>query len=163
MAMGVATITGVGLIAYSGGIERRQLRPLLTVGGILVILLSVYGATPLSRQLQTLNGNIQDMSSARAALWKAVGEAIPYYVRCGAGVGAHRYVYPQHMPLQLDVELTHAENGYLQVLLETGAPGFLLLVIGWGVILRAAWRVLRSGDSPRKRAIGAVVLAASTG
>lgn len=161
LAVGVASLAAVALTVWIGGIERRHLHALLAVGAVLTALLAVYGAAPLTRQWETLDVNIQEMSTARAALWQAVGAAIPDYLRCGAGVGAHRYVYPQHMPLQLDVELTHAENGYLQVLLETGVPGLLLLLAGWLIILKSAWRVARRGESPRKRGVGAVVLAAA--
>ncbi|MCA9175733.1 MAG: O-antigen ligase family protein, partial [Planctomycetales bacterium] len=127
--------------------------------GVVVLTLSVYGAEPLRRQLRTLTGDMSQMSSARAELWHALGKATPKFLLVGSGVGTHREVYPQYLPTQYAVELTHAENGYLQVLLETGAIGLLLLLTGWAIVVRSAWKVYCHAPAREARAMGAVCLA----
>lgn len=85
----------------------------------------------------TQSQSVDDLSHGRWALWTALSHAIMEFWPAGSGVGSHADVYPIWMSEQFDVRFSHAESGYLQVLLETGLPGFALLISG--IVLCGWW------------------------
>ena len=109
-----------------------------------------------------------DQGRGRRDLWMSLLKAIPQYAVFGSGAGSHGEVHQIYFntPLDQPIEYTHAENGYLQVALETGLPGLLLLSCGIG--LCAFWCVggMKRAASNRVRFCqGAIAagLAASAG
>lgn len=107
--------------------------------GLVLVALSIYGYEPLARRLATLKDSrsLEEVSQGRSALWSALLDGIPEFAVLGSGVGSHRNVYPIYMEEYFEVEFTHGESGYLQLLLETGVPGLLLLI--GGVALAVYW------------------------
>ena len=75
-------------------------------------------------------------------------------VELGTGVGSHREIYPIYFDGQRNVEYTHAESGYLQVLVETGMVGAGLLVVAMGCCAAWCWRSVRAATSGAKTACG---------
>ena len=97
--------------------------------------------------------SVDDLSHGRWALWTALSHAITEFWPAGSGVGSHADVYPIWMSEQFTVRFSHAESGYLQVLLETGLPGFALLLSSIGL---CGWWCLRGwiqGNRPQRRRI----------
>lgn len=88
-----------------------------------------------------------DHEESRRKIWKANLEAIAKGSIFGSGAGTHREIYPVYMSQPLDVEYTHAENGYLQIATENGWSGstLLILVIATGVIW--CWKSVRNSTS----------------
>ncbi len=79
-----------------------------------------------------------DRSQARRRIWAAVGRGIAQSPILGTGLGSHREVYWTYFPHADDgKEYTHAENGYLQVALETGFLG--LSLAGLTILCVLAW------------------------
>ena len=107
--------------------------------------------------------SIEDLSRGRWALWTALSHAVSEFWPAGSGVGSHADIYPIWMSEQFDVQFSHAECGYLQVLLETGMPGFTLLVSGIGMCGWWCVRSWRRGTKKQKRRVAALAagLAAS--
>jgi hypothetical protein len=73
-----------------------------------------------------------DRQKGRRSIWIAALRGIREFSVLGAGVGSHAEAYPvfyspELYEEQIDREFTHAENSYLQVGLETGLAGLLLL------------------------------------
>ena len=105
-----------------------------------------------------------DAKSGRRNIWEATLKAIPAYWPLGAGVGSLQQVYPMHVETH-DVWqfYTHAENGPLQVTLETGVAGLALTILA--ILLCAFWCVacLRGATSKRTLVCGGAVSAALGG
>ncbi|MEP3481538.1 MAG: O-antigen ligase family protein [Fuerstiella sp.] len=93
------------------------------------IALLAFGAEGLVSKWNSLitSSSLADVSSGRVSLWKSLLEAAPQYAMVGTGAGSHAEVYPLWMKEDLGVRFSHAENGYLQIFLETGSLGLLLL------------------------------------
>ncbi len=67
-------------------------------------------------------------SRARRTIWSTVIRALPDFAPLGAGVGSLREVYPIYLTRHdFPRYFTHAESGYLQIALEVGFPGTVLL------------------------------------
>jgi len=79
-----------------------------------------------------------DRGDSRQKIWQAALEGIGDYPLLGTGLSTHREVYWTYFDYPDDgKEFSHAENGYLQLALETGLIGLgtalccVLLWIGW--------------------------------
>jgi O-antigen ligase len=112
----------------------------VSLGGVALLIgvsLAIFGHEGVSRRLGTLTeGSIEavDRRQGRRTIWNTVAKAIPDYPVLGSGVGSHRDVYPMYLEWVDSWEYySHAECGYLQVALESGAVGLALLVTGIGV------------------------------
>ena len=103
----------------------------LGVAGLIGASLLIHGYQQVVERLDDYTaGSIQelDQGGGRRAIWDADFKALPDYCCLGSGVGSHREIYPMYLTDSWEVEFTHAENGYLQVALETGFPGLALLL-----------------------------------
>ncbi|MCR9198711.1 MAG: O-antigen ligase family protein [Planctomycetaceae bacterium] len=155
---GILAFGTAALISVLGlGIERRRillygLPALLFVGAALL----TFGTDSLQDRVDTVvhAQSLQEISPGRFQLWSSLLRGLPHFWMAGAGVGSHAYVYPVWMETDPDVRFSHAESGYLQVLVETGVPGLvlvvaaLLMVLGWSW---RAWRRSRPGGPVRIR------------
>ena len=162
--MALAILCYVALRTFHRGIEYRTLAGASVVIVILMIALSFHGHQRLADRIDTVtSGSLQslDPDGARRKIWAAAYEAIPDFERLGAGVGTHSALYPRYLESRLDYTYSHAESGYLQILLETGLPGLFLLVIALTLSAKWIWRGLRSnlGSDNRLRVCSAVLAA----
>jgi len=115
--------------------------------------LAIYGHQRVAGRLDDLTTtslDVLDRAEGRRTIWKATIEAIPNFPILGAGGGSLRYVYPMHLPWQESHRYySHAENGPLQIALETGMVGFGLTLVGIGLCASWCLRGLRSAKSSR--------------
>ena len=128
----------------------------LALGAVLLGTLSYFDETGkrVDQRLGDLTAGssfVWDQLDARREIWSTVFKASEDFPWFGAGVGSHRYVYPAYLdaPTTPQLEYTHAENGYLQVLIETGATGTLLLLTGIGYCFTWCLRGIRQAKSSR--------------
>jgi len=97
--------------------------------------------------------------SGRTSIWKANVRGIREFPLVGTGLGSHHEVYwlwfksPQE-----GVEYSHAENGYLQIALETGMIGLGLVVLLWMTSLFWCAQGLWNAGSVRARGVMAAVI-----
>ena len=127
--------------------------------------LLIHGLAPLSDELASLSaGSVDDLDrfGTRRQLWAADMTAASQFPVLGTGVGSHVEVYPAYFEHQFALEYTHAENGYLQVLLESGIAGLLLLLVGVAACCRWCCGALWWASSPRLTAAATVVVAGLT-
>lgn len=130
---------------------------------LLGALLSVFGYQQVATRLDTLtSGSLEelDATGGRRTIWKTVLKAIPDFAALGSGAGSHLYVHPIYLEVRnRPIYFTHAENGPLQVALETGLPGLTLVVFGIVLCAWWCWRAMRSSRRSVVLAAGAVAAA----
>lgn len=143
---------GLGLLLVRRDIKRvlrrypRWVSPAVVAGAVgmivLVVLVSVAAdrAVSISRVLAVDQG--QDMRSRGLP---TVLKMIVNYFPLGAGLGSFDPMFRMHEPLDLlkFTYFNHAHNDYLEVVLDAGLPGLLLLLAAvswWGWASFRAWR-----------------------
>lgn len=148
VALLVAVAVCVGIYAWKKLLGPKSVIGLGVVGVAASIAILGYGYEPLMRRLGTFQEaeSLDDLSHARMLLWKAMLQATERHPVLGAGVGSHLEVYPTYLEEHVRVQFSHGENGYLQVLLETGVVGLGLLATGMGVGFYWCLGALRRGD-----------------
>ena len=100
-----------------------------------------------------------DQKNRRQDIWEAVGKGVQDYPVLGTGIGSHREVYPTYMEKVHLVEFSHAENGYLQVALESGLIGLSILMLAWCTCLWSGYTGLHCSRSQQLTLALAAVLA----
>jgi tetratricopeptide (TPR) repeat protein/O-antigen ligase len=125
-----------------------------------VVVWGAEGARVKQRIGSLTSGSLDqlDPRGARRLIWSTVLAGIPDFAPLGSGIGSLREVYPSYL-VRHDIPryFTHAESGYLQVTLEAGFPGLMLLLVG--IITVAGWirrGILSKGDPKVVLASGAV-------
>lgn len=147
MALSAAVTTGV--LLYQGQVGKRMVWAVSAAVAFAALAIWIHGQEILARELSTLeNASISslDKGHGRRKIWSAVLEAVPDFAMLGSGVGSHRYIYPTYFRSESSVQYTHAESGYLHILLETGGPGFAALLLGIGISGYWIFWSLRSSD-----------------
>lgn len=134
--------------------SRRRRRALLGygVGGFaaFVALLVVFGRNEAIRRLYELNTGEDIRVQAFPIAWRMTREFFP----AGIGMGAFEIVYRRFEPFdQLSTQyLNQAHDDVLQLALEAGVAGVLLLVVAAVWWARASWRAWRAPPSPERQA-----------
>ena len=107
--------------------QRKRLRGPLTAVALVSIaaILAVY-VTPLNDKFAAASTTSFD---SRQTMWSTTIPAIGDYAPLGSGVGTFDQVYPQFEdPAAVTATfVNHAHNDYLEIALETGIPGLLLV------------------------------------
>jgi O-antigen ligase len=118
--------------------------------GIVTILFGVVAIGALVTSSVERNALAADASvqSRQEMLWtsaKALRDFLPW----GSGLGSFENVYHLYEdPLLVNgTYVSHAHNDYVELALETGVPGILLMITFLGWWIRAAWRAWRYVDA----------------
>ncbi len=160
--MGLAAVVGLLLCMRASLLSWGSLLGLAGAGVVALCILVDYGSNAMTTELKDLGAleSVEDISPGRIAIWTAVGKAIPGFLPLGSGIGSHRAVYPVYFEGVSAVEYTHAESGYLQILLESGVVGLGLLF--WGIAMCGRWCLLglRAGKEAQGVASCAIAVAA---
>ena len=80
----------------------------------------------------------------RQVMWSNTDKSIPEFLTMGSGAGSFETLYPRFEdPETITPTYTsHAHNDYLEIALETGVPGILLLIaflVWWVGRTRSIW------------------------
>jgi len=163
--VGVLALAAVTLGLFRDGFNRGSslvVVALLVLGG-LGLVVTFAREDPFQRSAAMLDGtdSLEDLSNQRLRLWQADLHAVQDFPLVGSGVGSHAYVCPLYLEKAQRVTFTHAENCYVQILVECGLAGCAILILA--ICLLSAWcfRNLRSENRNRGRAGAAVALAVS--
>lgn len=111
----------------------------------------------VQQRLSTLLDHRQAMSDRRLPHWQDGWHASQDYWRAGSGLGTYRYVYSQYQDRVDDAWYYHAENQYLESLVDGGVPGLLLLLSAIGLMGVVCWRLLREPPQRASYALGVAV------
>jgi O-antigen ligase/tetratricopeptide (TPR) repeat protein len=156
-----ASVVCVIILGAKSLIGRKAIGAVLAVTVLTGIGAVLYGTQALEARFEALSGagSLKEASAGRQQIWEAAMRGIPDFIGAGSGVGTHRYVYPRYITGEHHVEYSHAENGYLQVLLETGIAGTSLLALG--ILICGIWcfKAFRNSPSDRHAACLAAVAA----
>ncbi len=133
-------------------------------GAFVVLAVLSFGTEGLQAKLNSVTsaGSLSNLSTGRFALWESLLLAILNFWMTGSGVGSHAEIYPTWLSQQFGVRFSHAESGYMQVMLELGLPGLVLLLTGialigfWAV---CAWRANHDEDRRRVTILAAGIVA----
>lgn len=96
-------------------------------------------------------GTLRELGRAEGGRWQIVRDVALAWTRfpvLGTGLGTHEVVYPMFDRSTVAAIASHAENEYAQVAEETGAVGFLALVVFGIVVWTGYVRVLRNLHAP---------------
>lgn len=129
VALGLVLLAGVALIGWVGMTGRLQAR----------------FATLLDRTQLTQN---------RIPHWRDGLQAAADFWPTGSGLGTYRFVYPLYQRRLDEGQYVHAENQYLEALVETGVVGLGLMLAMIAVVGAAAWRLVRYSGLPTGVALG---------
>ena len=160
IAAGLAALVSVA-VCYRAGAVRGKFALGLTAIAIL------FGGFLLVGSEDSMGGRLEGMASgsieqidggeARRMIWRTTAAAIPDFAWFGSGAGSFREVYPLYLTHRAGHTVyTHAENGYLQVTLETGFIGLGLVILA--ILLGTFWAgrgLLRATSSRVSVAVGA--------
>jgi len=98
--------------------------------------------------------------AGRSQVWKANLQGIYEFPLAGTGLGSHHEVYWLWFNSPQDgIEYSHAENGYLQIAMETGLTGLGLVALLWLTSLLWCAQGLWNAGTPRACGIIAAVTA----
>src|SRR5688572_13424116 len=107
--------------------ETIRLRgPAIAVALISIVAMGVVYMTPLQDKLMSAN---QTSFESRQTIWSDSVPAIGDHIVAGSGVGSFQRVYRQYEDHSA-VDRTfvnHAHSDYIEIIMETGIPGILLL------------------------------------
>ncbi|NQT40949.1 MAG: O-antigen ligase family protein [Planctomycetes bacterium] len=171
-ALGVVLLAGLLTLSRGGAlamllaaavavaVQYRAKRAGLKFVGVSAVVALVVGASLFIHGFDRVSNRLDDFSAgsvdeldsagARRAVWTAAIHAIPDFPILGSGVGSHVEVNPMYLESTSPKEFTHAENGYLQIGLETGLAGLCLL--GAAIILCVWWCARALWAAPSTRA-----------
>jgi O-antigen ligase/tetratricopeptide (TPR) repeat protein len=148
-ALAVALGVGVTVLYAASMIRRKTFILLGTSAAVLAGCLAAFGYEPIRNRLDDFESvDTLDPAHGRRNLWAADLKAVGESPLVGAGLGTHVEVFPLHLPniaSSQKTDYTHAENGYVQVALETGLPGLLLALGAAGLFAFWCVATLRRG------------------
>ena len=115
----------VGFMIY----KNLRISPLVLSGSIALVVAALGGAVALVGQSQSLLSGSSNDFSARSTIYPSTAGLIPDYFPVGSGVGSFLGVYRlQEDPTKItNIYVNHAHSEYLEIALETGLIGILLL------------------------------------
>ncbi len=134
----VALVSASMLVGRKSGL-RRPLIGMAVLGAVAMIGLFM---SPLHDRLA--KGDITSIEERRV-MWSDTLDAIPDFMPFGSGVGSFQTLYPRYedQATITRVFTGHAHNDYLEIALETGILGILLLIaflLWWAARTRSIWR-----------------------
>lgn len=159
VAMACAAI-GSGLV-LAIVLGRRLIGRLVAVtlgvaSGIFLIFWIGYQENVLERASTLLVPS--DAVAGRLSHWQNALAAVPDFWMTGSGLGTYRYVYAPYQQQAAGVWFYHAENHYIEMLLEAGVVGLVLLLSMIFLVIAAVWKLLNARDGSAYILLGGVGL-----
>lgn len=133
---------GVGLAG-----SRRKVHGLVAVALAVVAMAAWIGLDPVVHRFKLLPDE-WEAERGRTLVWADSLEAVPDFAVTGSGLSTYRYVFPIYRSFGGTTAFSWAHNDYLQVLVELGVPGLLLVLWVMAIVGYRGLRVRRelSGD-----------------
>jgi O-antigen ligase len=157
--LSIGSLAAVGLLLVSAAatllIYRRAARGALSApwiagaGAFFLLFLGLAMMGPI--QGQALTGKLSDQRTSRKVMAETTIVAIKDSFPAGTGLGSMPFVYRTYEdPTAIGEELVnHTHNDYLEILMELGLPGLLLIgffLLWWGWRSILVWRSNAEGS-----------------
>ena len=141
-----AAIASALLLVPRNSAARRWIA--LAVGVLMIGALAALAFAPVGNN--ELHSSAATSVQTRQQLMKTTAAAAADFMPFGSGVGTFRQVYQlyeDHDRFDVTAVVNHAHDDYLELALETGLPGIILLLlfIAWWV--RSSWRAWTAPDA----------------
>lgn len=155
------------VLVASFAMKRSRGAAVLAALGVSAVLLIAWAGTSdaVQRRLATLFPDSETKTHPLFPHWQDSLAAVPDFWPLGSGMGTYRFVYRVYERDQQSGNLVfyHAENLYLETLLEMGIVGLGLVLAALATTSVAAWKVARTagGEYASPLAFGGVFLVAS--
>lgn len=164
-AMLLAVLVCCGISFSVKGAIRQMFSTVVMASVILGASLMIFGYDKVCTRLGNLTSGkveLMDVDVGRRAIWETDLRATSYFPLLGTGIGSHAEVYPIFFDYVHNdyCEFTHAENGYIQTLLETGGIGAILLLTAISTVGFWCINGLRKSRSDQLRLCLAAISAA---
>ena len=111
--------------------------------GLLLLTWIGLGQQVRQRLATLLDSRTTEMG--RLPHWQLGLEAAKDFQRLGSGLGTYRFIYPRYQKKPVGVWYYHAENQYLEALVEQGIVGLALLLTALLFAVRDAWTLQKRG------------------
>jgi O-antigen ligase len=110
-----------------------------------VVAIGALVTSSVERNALAADASVQSRQAMLSTSAKALRDFLPW----GSGLGSFESVYHLYEdPLLVNgTYVSHAHNDYVELALETGMPGILLMITFLGWWIRAAWRAWRYVDA----------------
>ena len=111
-----------------------------------------------------INSRVDDLevnnllTDSRFDHWAEAIPAAVHYLPFGSGLGTYGYAYLPFEPEPENGWFKHAHNQYLEIFMEAGIPGILLILAGLFFLVRAGLNLCGNDRSVSKQAMGIVAL-----
>jgi len=152
--LGAAIITLLAA-ALAGRWRLAWLAPMFIAGLAACLLVGYVGkGDSVKQRLATLLDESTLQGDGRLVNWADGKLAAQDLLPAGSGLGTYRYVYRLYQQQPNSAWFYHAENQYLQTLVEAGLAGLALLLAALGLVALACWRLLRHAPDPTTYALG---------
>jgi O-antigen ligase len=145
----------------------RTLKAGTLILAVILLAAAIIGLGRSSIGSTTLSQDAQSSAQSRQEIVKTSFTSIRDYSPWGSGLGSFRQVYAMHEDLSgiTPTYVIHAHNDYVELILELGLAGIVLIVLflmWWVVTVRRTWLTTESGPFARAASIAsAAVLAHS--
>jgi len=129
------------LLLWWGGQRRIQVL-LVSMAAVLAIalLLWVGRGADVQQRLGTLVG-INLLEEGRVPHWQTSLQAVPDFLWLGSGLGTYKFIYPMYDHTARVGWFYHAENQYVEALVEGGLCGIGLLLSALALVAYVIWRL----------------------
>ncbi len=149
---GVVTMLAVQL---THGFRTRASWLFTGIGLAALALVGWIGRSDVVQQrMSTLLTESEVVAQQRVPHWQDVLHATSDFWTLGSGLGTQRHIYHLYQATPSDYWFYHAENQYLEALLEGGLVGLGLMLIMITLVARASLRLLRQGPTDSSYAWG---------
>ncbi|MBI3467789.1 MAG: O-antigen ligase family protein [Planctomycetes bacterium] len=146
---GAVTLAGAMLITclalWLAGRWRGQLL-LVAFAAIMAVglLLWVGRGAAVQQRLGTLLG-VDLQADGRVPHWRTSLQAVRDFPWLGSGLGTYKFIYPLYDHQAAVAWFYHAENQYIEALVEAGVCGLALLLIAIALMACDVWRLFARG------------------
>jgi O-antigen ligase len=155
--MGIFSLLGcLCVMIVAGNISGRTRRTTVLGFALLCIILGLAAYIGLDAVLARYEVITQSVffEQDRVPIWQDAWKMAQGHLIFGQGLGTFQWLFPAYERVNPDVPAKYAHNDYLQVLVELGIVGLVLVIWAFASSWRIAYRSLRRSSDPLVRGIG---------
>ena len=147
LAMFAATMATSAALAIRGGNRKYAI-------GLILAMVAGVGLMNWAGQAEFVQSRFEDMfaesqyDTGRVPNWMEALKTVPEFWVAGTGLGTYRFVYERFQNRYVrDIAHFHAENQYIQALVEGGVVALLLLIAAIALVVIAIMKLYRTGGA----------------